>query len=328
MKVDEAFEILGLSKDCSDQELRSKYRELSKKYHPDVNKEKDAHDVFVRINEANQVAKDFKEGKISDIESSGFGFNISDIFNNIGDMFGGPSRKSAPKHSKEVISLTQDITFKECVLGCRKVIKYKRYVPCNTCGGEGKFKEHNGCADCNGQGMKTVNHGNAIFRSVCGKCGGKTKVKNCNDCNGDATVQAETEITVTIPAGIESGQVLGLRGAGNFHSTDMFGQKAYNDAHLNIKVEKNPNVKIVDGDLVSDINTSLLNALTGYSTKYDSVYGEIDVVIPPKSKNKDEVKIKNHGLSNSGYHRFILNIDYPDDIAPLLEALKETQNKE
>ncbi len=321
MDVQEAFSILGISKESTSDEIKSKYKELAKKHHPDVSKAPDANDVFKKINEAHKVAQDFKAGKYK----QNIGHNnawqkaVDDLFNN------GPFRRTAsPNLNPPEIKVK--ISFEESVLGCIKTINYNRFVKCDSCGGRGICIHSNGCSSCDGYGQSvSINH-NMMISSPCQKCFGKdVKREDCSPCYGEGVVKTETSASVNIPAGVKNGQMLKLRGCGNFIINSFV--EGYSDAHLNVDVEKNDFMEINNKDIISNINITLLEALTGHSLKFKTVYGEIDLNIPPASKNKDCIPIKGYGVKGTdGSHKFIVNINYPNNIDKLIESLKNLES--
>lgn len=315
MNIKEAFEILGIPTSASSDEIKSKFRELAKKYHPDVCKDPDAHEKFKKINEANTIAQDFKAGKI----------NENSFFNPYQNVdWGGGFRRNVSVKDNEPPKINIKISFKESVLGCERNVSFKRYITCSDCEGEGFKLEKNDCTDCDGFGRVIKNDIGIIFSYTCKKCKAQNIKRHiCNSCNEEGIVFTETSVKVTVPSGIENGQIIRLRGAGH-HLISPFGIVA-SDAYIYISVEENNDMKINGNDVESMVNISLLEALTGCTKKLNTVYDTVDVVIPSKSKNKDIISIAGHGVKNTkGSHNFIIIVNYPENVDDIVSILKET----
>jgi len=311
LNLQEAYSILGLPTSASQEEAKKRYRELTRKYHPDINKEPGAEEKFKKINEAYGCVQ---SGKGTDKEPP--------IMRNPFDEFGirNPFGRQQYRNYVPLININITITFKESVLGCKKDISFKRYTQCDNCGGQGEQHINNGCDKCKGSGMITQRRGGMIFSQTCDKCGGVRKMQPCQRCNASGNIEVESSVQVNIPGGVESGDVLRLNGMGNYMGSIM-GFAQYTDVHLHIEVEPAPGLSIIGRDVVSHIDISLLEALSGCNKKVNTINGEIDISIPPKSKNKDEVIIPKLGVEGIGSQRVILNVQYPDNIQALLNVL-------
>ena len=312
MNLQEAYSILELSQDASKDEAKKKYRELTKKYHPDVNKEPGSEEKFKKINEAYGCVQ---SGKGTDKEmpsmrnpfGGGFGFN----------PFGRqPYHSVQPRH----VNINTNISFKESILGCKRDISFYRLTKCSECNGTGEQYINNGCDKCHGMGTITRKQGNMIFTQTCDKCGGNIQTKECIKCNASGSVGADVSVQVQIPGGIISGNILRLSGMGNYVG-NMMGMDQYTDAHLTINVEPNKNLTLQGRDVVTSISISLLDALKGCTKQVETIHGLKDISIFPKSKNKDEVIMPNLGVDGTGSQKVILDVNYPDDIEELIKTL-------
>jgi molecular chaperone DnaJ len=303
MNLKEAYSILDLPQAASPDEAKKKYRELTKKFHPDVNKEDGAEDKFKKINEAYQVVS---SGKGTDRE----------VF--------APSQRSwnpfGQQREVENIQLTTTISFKDSVFGSKTELKYTRTIKCQTCQGQGQIPQNNGCDKCGGHGLITKRQGNMVMTQTCDKCWGKTKAENCNNCQAKGTLQSESTVGVTIPGGITDGQILRMGHMGNFAGS--FGPlEQYSDVYLTIRVTPQPGLSIREMDVVSTLDITLLDALRGCQRIVQTVLGEKEITVKPLSRNKDEVVLPNLGVNKAGNHKVILDIKYPDDIDKLIGAL-------
>lgn len=323
MNLNEAYKTLELSSSATPDEAKKKYRELTKKYHPDINKDPNATDTFKKINEAYECVK---SGKGSDQPqyqqqewNQGFNFNISDLFNQ-------QRKQQTPIRQEPDISVNASISFKESVLGHKHDITFKRKLKCEDCDGAGSKLVDNGCLDCGGKGVIISQQGNMISQRTCIKCNGKTKTEKCLKCNSKGFVDSVTALTVNIPAGILNGQTLRLQHMGHYagSANSFMGMSdLYSNVNIKITVGDSKGMRIEGHDVVSDLNISLLEAIKGCSKQIMTINGNQDININPKSKHKDEVILPKLGLNKVGSHRVKINVDYPEDIDTLVQHLSE-----
>jgi molecular chaperone DnaJ len=236
------YEVLGVEKSAGDNEIKKAYRVLAKKYHPDMNPgNAEAEQKFKEVNEAYAVLSDpEKRSKYDqfghaafDPAAGGFGggagfggfggFDFGDIFSSFfGGGGGGSSRRRGPMRGSDVLAHVT-IDFNEAVKGCKKDVSFDRVEACPDCHGSGAASGSSveTCSSCRGTGQVTVQQNSplGIFQTTrpCSACGGKGKiVKNpCKNCNGKGYVKVSKKLGVTIPAGIDDGQRIALRGEGN-----------------------------------------------------------------------------------------------------------------
>jgi molecular chaperone DnaJ len=307
MNLKDAYAVLEISQTATPDEVKKRYRELTKKYHPDRNKDAGAEDKIKKINEAYQVVT---SGKSSDRES---------IRPRQGQNPFNPFGRQVTYQSSN-IDLHITLTFKESIQGCKKEIKYKRQTKCPTCSGNGETKLNNGCVKCGGRGQITGQHNNMVFIQTCDKCYGKSEIESCSTCNTEGTMTAEASITVSIPGGVTDGSTLGLSGMGNFIGN--FGPiEQHTDAHLHVKVIPEYGLSLEGIHVVCSLQLSLLEALQGCQKSVNTILGAHEIEIKPQSRNKDEVIIPHLGVSSKGNQRVILDVRYPDNINQLISVL-------
>ena len=179
MNLKEAYTTLELSEGSSQDEAKKKYRELTKKWHPDVNKSPEAEAKFKKINEAYECVKNGQGNDRQPPPAHGAGWN--------------------PFHQQQVVQLENielhlTIDFKESVLGCKREMKYPRQAKCQACGGQGEMRLNNGCTKCGGSGQTTVKRQGAVFISTCPQCGGRSSVESCKACNGHGLVDTDVSV--------------------------------------------------------------------------------------------------------------------------------------
>ncbi len=237
------YEVLGVSKDASADELKKAYKKLAKKYHPDMNPgDKDAEAKFKELNEAyavlsdpDQRAKYDRYGHAAFDPASGgagfggfggfgdFGFDISDIFGSFFGGGGGGSRAQNGPARGENLSYRLTLDFEEAVFGCTKTLKFDHTEQCEHCHGSGAESpaDTETCTQCGGRGvitvMRNIGFGSMQSTQSCPRCNGKGRIvkKPCNHCRGKGTVRKEKRPEINIPAGIDNGERIKLRSYGN-----------------------------------------------------------------------------------------------------------------
>jgi molecular chaperone DnaJ len=310
MNLKEAYQTLGLSEQASEEEVKKKYKELTRKYHPDVNKEPDADAKFKKINEAYQTIKNPQPAQDQNFRDNPFGGNPF-AYNPF------KQRRVVAEH----IALETTIDFQESVLGSKKNITYNRKVKCGSCDGHGELKLDNGCTKCKGKGQISITRGSMVFIQTCDKCYGRTSLENCKTCSGEGSLDAEVNITVTIPGGVMDGNILRLANIGHFIGQFM-GLEQHSDVHLHINVKNNSNLHLEGTDVISSVDISLLEALQGCQKNVATVLGDKQITIKPLSKHNDYVLIPKVGVNKLGNQKVFLHIHYPQNINKLIDALQ------
>jgi len=322
MNLQEAYSILEVPPGTSPEDAKKKYRELTKKYHPDVNKDEGAEDRFKKINEAYQCVIN---GKGTDPEPvmQESGFNPFQGFPGINvNPFGGRQQIQV-----EHISLQATLSFKESVLGCQKDISFSRNGKCTDCNGQGQIQSNNGCDKCGGKGQIVGRQGNMIFTRTCDKCFGRNSINQCQACSSKGTVNTQVSGTVNVPPGVVSGNILRLNGFGHY-ITSFMGTDQYSEAHLHLTVLPEEGLSLEGQDVVSKLSLSFLDALQGTNVQVKTIMGDKELVISPCSRNKDEIKIPNLGVAGIGSQKVVLDVKYPEDkeiISKLINVLNGHQ---
>lgn len=307
MNFKESCSILGIGTDASPEEAKKKYRELTKKFHPDVNKEAGAEEKFKQIN---QAYEQFQKGDTPEPQP---GWHSPRGHN--------PFRQTHV-YEAENVNLYTSINFKESVLGCKKEMKFERDAKCRNCEGNGEVALNNGCKVCGGKGQVRSQRGNMVFVQTCTKCFGQTQMESCKDCSGKGSVHTDVSVHVSVPGGVVNGSVLRLQGMGNY-VTHFMGMDQYTDAFLHITVVPESGLQLEGRDVVTTLHISLLEALRGCDKEVKTINGRNQVHIKPQSRNKDEIILKGLGVNKIGDQRVILDVQYPQDIDNLIHILEQ-----
>ncbi len=312
------YEVLGLQKGASDDEIKRAYRQMAKKYHPDVNKEPGAEEKFKEINEAYDTLSDpdkkarydqfgFEDptggfgGGAGGFEGGFGGFGgFDDILNS---FFGGGRRQQSngPRQGADV-EKQMNITFEEAVFGCKKKIRLSVDEDCMDCNGTGAYSKDDlkTCQKCGGRGKVYMRRqtifGSSTVESICPDCKGKGKVitKKCPKCNGAGRVRTTKDVEITIPAGIQTGMSLRMAG---------YGQSGFNggpsgDLYIQFNVSEHPNFKRDGQDIILEIPLSVSQATLGDTIQVPTIDGPVDLKIPAGTQPGTKLRLRGRGTKN------------------------------
>lgn len=304
MNLKEAYATLELSESAGEDAAKKRFRELSKKLHPD-NKETGDEAKFKKINEAYQRIQKGEDDPVP--------------------MQGGGGWGSHFQHQQviqlENVETNLTISFKESVVGCKKEVKYSRKTKCRACKGAGEVQLNNGCKKCGGRGQIINRQGHMVMVTSCDECHGRVNVIECTTCHGQGTLHADVSVHVSVPAGIQNGNTLRLQGMGNYAGSFMGLADQHTDAFCHIAVTPEPGLSIDGQNVVSHMTISLLDALRGCKRQVKTIYGEKEIQVKPQSRNRDEVAIPNLGVGGGGNHIVILDVQYPKNTDKLIGVL-------
>jgi molecular chaperone DnaJ len=320
VNLKEAYAELGLSEGASEEDVKRAFKKMAAKYHPDVNKTEGSEDKFKRINEAKRVIDNPPKENFNPFSGFGGGFGVD--FNNF------MVRKTMVPKRRPSANYNLYITFAESVLGCKKTISYDRYIKCNSCVGNGLIKDDkNKCTNCDGRGETIRQSGNTVIRMTCNSCKGKGFIgSDCSTCDGFGTVKSNVkDVMINIPPGITTGTT-GMESAGNFIGTVQMNGNIhdnYDNLYINVFVEPDSEMSLdEEGNVVSEINISLLDALKGTVKEVNTVKGKLKLKIPNKVKNNQKIEAKNYGIGGEGSHLFNINVNYPEEVDNLISYLE------
>lgn len=308
------YEVLGVARNASEDEVRSAYRTLAKKYHPDRNKESDAEDRFKEINEAYEVLIDQQRRREYDQfghagtagSAAGFGgfgpFGFEDIFETFFGGTGtrtGAGRRSAQRGADLRVDLT--LTFEEAVFGCEKTIEVPRWEKCSHCNGLGAEPgtQPSRCPKCNGTGeLRRVQQsiiGQFVSVSMCDRCRGEGQVilTPCQECRGNGRVRGANRIPITIPAGIDEGQQIRRPGEGEMGANGG----PPGDLYIAINVIPHPVLKRQGTDLLYDLTINVAQAALGEEVEVPTAEGPpVKVKVPPGAQNGKTIRVHDKGV--------------------------------
>ena len=345
------YEVLGVDKNASEAEIKSAFRKLAKKYHPDVSKEPDAAEKFKEAQEAYAVLSDANKRRQYDqfghsafdqmggAGASGFDFSdfdFSDIFGDIfgsGFGFGGRSSNRSRRGNDTLVRI--DLTFEEAVFGCQKDVKIDTMVECDSCNGKGGHGEKT-CQTCHGSGQVTSEQrtifGSFATRSTCQTCHGKgvTYDTKCSKCHGEGRIRENKTVEVKIPAGVDTGNKLRLNGKGEAGVNGG----PNGDLYLEFKVKSHPLFERDENDVYLTLPITITEAVLGCKKDVPTLNGTVKLSIPAGSKTNDKHRLKGKGIADpqtgrKGDMYVIIDIHIPKKISrdqkKLFEALSKTK---
>ena len=353
------YEILGVSRDTDKEDLKSAYRRLARKYHPDVNKEPGAEERFKEINRAYEVLSEpetrarydrFGEQGVSGAGAAGFqdfgdmgGF--ADIFESIFSGFAGGAGQSQRRRSGPVrgddLRLDLKLDFREAVFGGEKEIRISHLETCDTCNGSGAKPgtRPRACSTCSGSGqvrrVTRTPFGSFTQVSTCPTCNGQGMVveDKCDACEGKSANQVTKKLKITIPAGVDNGTRLRISNEGD---AGMRGG-APGDLYVYLFVNEDEEFQRDGINVLSEIKVSYLQAILGCRLEVDTVDGLVELIIPPGTQPNTVMKLENRGVPrlgnpvSRGDHMITILIDIPTKVTPdereLLEKLAKIKGE-
>lgn len=334
------YDLLEVSKDASPSEIKKSYRQLARKYHPD-NKETGSEELFKKIQEAYEVLSDERKRGMYDrvghqaysdagnrMQQGGHGqYNSGDLFEDIFRTFFGDSMdfgggmgnpRSRVSRGADYQQILQ-IQFLDACYGITKPIDVDRQVSCDTCNGSGSDSAHppSDCPTCSGQG-EIRSSTQSIFGmvtqvSTCPKCRGTGQLIThpCKTCHGEKYVQSSESIDITIPAGVESGMRLVIRGKGN----DGNNGGPPGDLYLLLEVAPHEIFSRSGIDISQEININVWQAIMGDELKISTIHGEETVKLTSGTQSGDTITLKNKGIhlqnGQKGNHYLHIKVKIP-----------------
>ena len=337
------YEVLGVSKSATDEEIKRSFRKLAKQYHPDVNKEPGAEEKFKEIGEAYAILSDPQKRQQYDqfghaafsngAGGAGYsGFNVNDI--DLGSIFedlfgggfgfggfsgfGGSSGRNSNRPRKGEDSLIRiKLDFEEAVFGCKKSVNLELNEECDKCSGKGGFHEQT-CSTCGGRG-RVISQQQSLFgvfqtQTSCPDCGGKGKTykKTCNECHGNGHIRSKKEIVISVPEGVDDGMQQRISGKGS---------AGYNggpngDIYIEYSVKEHAIFERDDEDIYLEVPLTITEAVLGCKKEIPTLDGTVKLEVKAGTQNLDKVKLKGKGIkrvnsSSKGDMYVVFNVIIP-----------------
>ena len=320
MNKKDYYEVLGVSKTASQDEIKSAFRKLAKKYHPDVSKEENAAEKFKEAQEAYAVLSDENkrrqydqyghaaftnsEGGFSGFEGFDFGSMddiLGEVLKNFGFHTGGgySSRGGSRRQDGSDLLYRMTISFDEAVHGTKRDIKIDVDEECSECDGKGGFGSHT-CSECKGSGSVTRQQaslfGSFLSRTTCPKCGGTgtTFDKTCTNCHGSGREVKKKTLTVTIPKGVDTGNRIRLAGKGEAGSNGGYP----GDLYIEFSVKDDDFFQRDGNDIYAVIPLTITEAVLGCKKRVPTINGSVEVTIPEGTKNNTRLRLKGKGIDS------------------------------
>ena len=314
------YEVLGVDKNASEADIKSAFRKLAKKYHPDVSKEENAAEKFKEAQEAYAVLSDPEKrkqydqfghsafsgngaGGFSGFEGFDFG-NVSDIFE---DIFGGMGfstgrnrarNQNSPRKGADILH-RMTIDFEDAIYGTKRDIKVDVEEACEKCDGKGGFNSKT-CSECHGSGTITSEQrtmfGSFLTKTTCPYCkgSGTTFEETCSNCRGRGKVTNKKTITVTIPAGIDNGNRLRISGKGGAGTNGG----PNGDLYIEFNVREHDYYQRIDDDIYIELPLTITEATLGSKKEIPTLYGNVDLTIPAGTQNGEKMRLRGKGVEN------------------------------
>jgi len=329
------YEVLGVKKSATLDEIKKAYRELALRYHPDRvphEQKKEAEEKFKEISEAYAVLSDSQKratydeyghagvdqrytyedimrgGQWSGFEDIGLGdllkhfqrmfagggfeFGAEDAFDDF--FFGSRETTKKARRKGRDLQISVDITLEEAASGTEKTINVPRYEQCSTCDGSGvkPGTKKISCPQCKGSGRLVMGSGSFYIEQPCSRCGGEGSIIQtpCLDCHGEGRAKVTRKIKVKIPAGVDTGAHLRVRGEGES------GTAGRGDLYVIIEVQPHPVFERHDNDVLTEINISLSKAILGDAVEVPTLNGKVSMKIPAGTQSGRIFRLKEKGI--------------------------------
>ena len=316
MTTRDYYEILGVSRDAQDADVKSAYRKLALKYHPDRNPgDKTAEEKFKEAAEAYSVLADpdkrsrydrFGHAGVSSAAGGGAGvdptiFNdFGDILGGLGDLFGfGGARRGGARRGRD-LRYDLEISFEEAANGSETTLQIPRDEPCDTCGGSGSApgSTPERCGHCRGNGQLRMQQGFFTVARTCPHCGGIGRViaKPCQTCRGEGHVSRERKLTVKVPRGIATAQRLRLTGEGEFGSRGA----PPGDLYVVIHVREHPFFHRDGDDLLCEVPVTYPTLVLGGEIRVPTLDDSAAIQIPKGTQTDTRFRLRGKGMPNVG----------------------------
>ncbi|HMA91094.1 MAG TPA: molecular chaperone DnaJ [Polyangiaceae bacterium] len=342
------YEVLGVSRDAAEDDIRKAYKQAALKHHPDRNPgNKDAEHKFKEATEAYSVLSDAEKRQVYDrfghagLEGRG-GFDFShagmgdilsqfqDLFSDFFGGFGGSSRSGRGSDRGQDVQVDVSVTLKEAMTGLKREVNVRGVAHCETCAGTGAApgSRPERCNACGGSGQVATQRGFLMFATTCPRCRGRGEVVSspCSTCSGQGRVERQKKVLVTIPAGIDSGQRLRVPGQG------MGGRPGapLGDLYVDIHVEDDPKFQRDGADLATQVHVHFGVAALGGRTELQLPdESRLNVTIEPGTQPGTVVTLRGQGMPRLDRHggrgnlHVVVNVRVPKKVSKKAKKLLE-----
>ena len=303
------YEVLGVSKTASDDEIKKAYRKLAMKYHPDRNPDNaEAEEKFKEAAEAYEVLSDGEKRSMYDRAGhsafeggfgGGGGFSAEDIFSQFGDIFGGAfgggGRQQQRQRRGSDLRYVMELTLEEAVKGVKKTITFTAPAPCESCDGKGSKNPNDveTCRTCHGAGQVRMQQGFFSVQQTCSTCRGQGKtIKNpCKSCHGSGVADRQQTLEVTIPAGVDNGDRVRLSGKGEAIRDGQSG-----DLYVEVQVREHGIFQRDGADLYMNVPVSIADAALGKEIEIPTLDGRVSLKVPEGTQTGKLFRLRGKGV--------------------------------
>jgi len=308
------YELLGVPRNAADQEIKSAYRKLALKYHPDRNPgNKEAEERFKEAAEAYSVLQDPDKRRRYDayghagVSGAGAGFDptiFADFGDILGDFFGfgdvfGSRRRSGPRRGAD-LRYNLELSFEEAVFGTETHIQIPRAQPCSSCNGSGSAAgtKPSTCPSCGGSGQVTFQQGFFSVARTCGRCRGAGRIitSPCKDCGGEGQVPLERKLQIKIPPGVDTGSQLRILGEGEPGAAGG----PPGDLYVVLRVQDHPLFRRDGASLFCEIPVTVAQAALGTSVEVPTLEGKAKLTLPEGTQTGANFRVRGHGVPHLG----------------------------
>lgn len=306
------YEVLGVAKTASDDEIKKAYRKLAMKFHPDRNPDNpEAEEKFKEASEAYEILSDSEKRSMYDrmghnafeggMGGGGFGgggFSAEDIFSQFGDIFGGAfggGRGQQRQKRGSDLRYVMELDLEEAIKGTKKTITFTAPAPCDVCDGHGTKnpKDVETCKTCHGAGQVRMQQGFFAVQQTCSTCRGTGKtIKNpCGTCHGSGIKDRQQTLEVTIPAGVDNGDRVRLTGKGEAIRGGQAG-----DLYVEVVVREHPIFERDGADLYMDVPVSIADAALGKEIEIPTLEGRVSLKVPEGTQTGKMFRLRGKGV--------------------------------